>query len=219
MFTVKICGVTTVHDALTAIAAGADAIGLNFFSRSPRYIDESRAREIAEALPDGVWVVGVFVGASPDEMRDVARRVPLDALQVHEAASLEFVPNASDPPVIRAYATVDNVLTRIAAELDELPRHAAPPPMAILLDAHVRGQFGGTGTTANWSLARQVREAVGGVPLVLAGGLRPDNVAEAIRQVRPSAVDVASGVESRPGAKDPAKMRALVAAAQAAFTS
>jgi len=199
---VKICGVTSVEDALMVAAAGADAIGLNFFPRSPRFVPVEVAAEIAAALPTGICRVGVFVDASRDVVRSIAERVGLDALQFHGA----------EPPDICASwdrTTIKALRVRDAQALAAAAGYAVD---FILADAHVEGRAGGTGQ-------RVPTEWLAGVAadrLILAGGLTPDNVADAIRSVRPAAVDVASGVERAPGRKDAQKVARFIANARTA---
>jgi phosphoribosylanthranilate isomerase len=202
MTRVKICGVTRVADAVHAARAGADAIGLNFFPGSPRCVSLETAAAIAGALPAGVCRVGVFVDAPRDQIAAVAAQVGLDALQFHGAEPRALC-GGWDRKTIKAIR-VDGPQALAAA--------ADYPVDYLLADAHVAGQAGGTG--------RRVPVAwLVGVPrqrLILAGGLTPDSVAEAVRAVRPAAVDVASGVESAPGIKDPEKVERFIANARTA---
>jgi len=199
---VKICGVTCVADALHAARAGADAIGLNFAARSPRRVSVEQAAAIAAALPAGVCRVGIFVDAGRDEMAAVVARVGLDALQFH----------GDEPPALCAgwgAKTIKAVRVRDAAALAAASAYAVD---FILADAYVDGQAGGTGR-------RVPLEWLGGVArerLILAGGLTPETVAEAVRAVRPAVVDVASGVEAAPGIKDPEKVERFIAHARLA---
>jgi phosphoribosylanthranilate isomerase len=199
---IKICGVTTPEDAAFAAAAGADAIGINFWPGSRRYVPPSAARAIVEAIPAGVLKVGVFVDAPALEVRQRVDELGLDRAQLHgDEPALAF--GAFDPTrLIRVVRVRDE--SSFAAEADWRPA-------LWLYDAHVEG-FGGAGVTAPWSLiAAQAQR-----PFLLAGGLTPENVADAIVAVRPDGVDVASGVELRPGQKDPAKVEAFIFAARAA---
>jgi phosphoribosylanthranilate isomerase len=197
---VKICGVTSVEDALMVVAAGADAIGLNFFPRSPRCVSVDVAAAIAAALPPGVCRVGVFVDAPRDTVRSIADRIGLDALQFHGAE-----PPAAcagwDRPIIKAVRVRDAYA--LAAASDYAVDY-------ILADAHVEGRAGGTGQRVPTAWLAGVTAD----RLILAGGLTPDNVVEAIRTVRPAAVDVASGVESEPGRKDAQKVARFIANAR-----
>lgn len=212
MFRVKICGITTVEDALLAAEAGADAIGLNFYERSPRYVTSERAKEICEALPAGIVKVGVFVNSVGTEVLDTAERVGLTAQQLHEGRGPDFVP--SGLPKIRAVRCRDGALHDLLILLQQ------PECLdAILLDAYAPDKFGGTGQVLDWEAIHDEREKLCVVPLILAGGLTAENVAEAIRIAEPDAVDTASGVESAPGKKDPAKVYAFVEAAKRAFAA
>ena len=211
MFRVKICGITTVEDALVAVEAGADAIGLNFYAQSVRFLSPSQARHIVAALPKGVLKVGLFVNAEPAHIRTVAEHLGLHAIQLHGDEPPQTLSELGGLPILKAF--------RIGAEglkgvRDYLSQCDTPPDM-ILFDAQVPGQYGGTGALADWKLAAELGAEEHRV--ILAGGLTAANVAEAIRSVRPRAVDTASGVESSPGRKNPAAVRAFVAAAKQAF--
>ena len=193
---VKICGVRTVTDALLAARAGADAVGVNFWPRSKRCVDVETARAIALALPPLVTIVGVFVNQPGDEVRRIAARARLGAVQLHgdepPQACLGF-----DVPVWKAL--------RLASPLPLAWLDEWEGVQGFVVDAPVlsaSGGYGGTGQTCDWDVAR--------APVLLAGGLGPENVADAIRAVRPWGVDVASGVESAPGVKDPEKVAAFV---------
>lgn len=202
MTKVKICGVTSVEDALMAAAAGADAIGLNFWPRSARCVGVEVAAAIAAALPRQVCRVGVFVDAPREEVASIAARVGLDALQFHGNESIALC-GGWDRKTIKA------VRVRDAEALRQAAGYGVD---FILADAHVEGLPGGTGQ-------RVPVEWLHGVApdrLILAGGLNADNVADAIRAVRPLAVDVASGVESSPGRKDPEKVERFIANARVA---
>lgn len=201
---VKICGVTSKVDALTAIDLGASAIGLNFVASSPRCIDVAQARAIADAIHATnakVQVVGVVADRSLDELRALVRDAGLDCLQLHGDES----PETLSPLLPHAYKAV-----RIANAADAA-RAATFPGDHILVDAKVEGALGGTGATFDWSLVTDLAKTK---KLTLAGGLTPANVEVAVRAVRPYCVDVASGVESSPGVKDHEKLRAFIEAAQ-----
>jgi len=200
MVRVKICGIKRLEDALAAVAAGADAIGLNFWRPGRRYVPPETARVIARALPPFVARVGVFADEDPETIRRIAGLCDLDALQLHGSESAEFC-RQFDRPVIKG------IKVRGPQSIDGLARYQVA---AFLLDTDVPGEMGGTGQAFDWSLA--VRAKAAG-PVILSGGLTPENVGEAIRAAAPYAVDVASGVETG-GHKDPAKIRAFIARVQ-----
>ncbi|MCS7044881.1 MAG: phosphoribosylanthranilate isomerase [Gemmataceae bacterium] len=207
---VKICGVTSVADALAAAESGADLIGLNFFERSPRCVAAATAAAIVAALPASVRAVGVSVQEDWDIIAQRARRLKLALVQVH-GDQLEPCPYP-DLAWIPAFAIRDAASLRaVEAFLERCP--ADRLPTAILVDAYVAGAYGGTGRPAPWPLLADWRPSV---PVLLAGGLNADNVAAAVAMVRPWGVDVASGVEVRPGVKALDKMQRFVAAARAA---
>ena len=201
---VKICGVTSPADAALAIEFGADMIGMVLWPGSPRAVTVSRAREIAAAMASHVECVGVFVDTGPDEVLDIAKELNLDIVQLHGGATVDV--DAVDPATIFQLTTLDTDADVQAAVT--LPEFVIP-----LVDATDRVRRGGTGQLADWSLAARLAAIR---PIVLAGGLTADNVGDAIRRVRPWAVDVSSGVEARPGVKSPARMRAFLAAVRAA---
>lgn len=216
-FRIKICGIGSAEDARLATQSGADAVGLNFFVESPRYVTPEAARRIASQIPADVWRVGVFVNSDPANVHDIATHVGLDAIQLHGDESVEVVVEiARHYPVIRAFRCRENGLAevkRVMASIQERNIQLA----GALLDAHVPGQFGGTGQKVEWSQLAGLNGFIGGSPLILAGGLNDTNVGEAIREVRPSAVDTASGVESAPGIKQSTLVKNFVAAAREAF--
>lgn len=203
---IKICGITRVEDAAQAVDAGADAIGLMFYERSPRFVSLTKAAEIARALPPFVARVGVFVNATPDEVARAVDAAGLTTLQFHGNESPETCAQHGGHRVIKAF--------RIAAResLSCLPGYRDCG--AWLLDSYTPGQLGGTGATFNWDLA--VEAAALGVPILLAGGLTPANVGDAIARVRPFAVDVSSGVEDAPGIKSASRIREFAAAVRRA---
>lgn len=202
---VKICGITRLEDARLAVELGAAALGFNFFPRSPRYLDSRAAAEIIRQLPPFLTAVGVFSGeADAARVASVAREAGVAVVQLHGPDLAGAAGILDGFSVIRAVPVRDDFE---ASELARLKAHA------ILLDAYDPARMGGTGKTFNWALAR---EAGGYGPIILAGGLTPENVGEAIRQARPFAVDVASGVEASPRAKDAAKLRAFFAAVETA---
>lgn len=200
----KICGITRVEDALLAAEAGADAIGLVFYAKSPRAVDVRRAREIVAALPPFVTTVGLFVDMPRGELNGILEAVPLDLLQFH---------GDETPADCAGYHRPYIKALRVRPGEDIAARCAGYPQAAgILLDTFVPGVPGGTGEAFDWSLVPESP----GCPIVLAGGLTPDNVAAAICQVRPWAVDVSGGVEAGKGIKDAARVRAFLAAVRAA---
>lgn len=208
---VKICGVTTPADVAACAAAGADAVGINFHPGSKRYVDLKASQPLLRSIPPLLAGVGVFVDLPFRHITALAYQLGLRGIQYHgEARAPEDLFPFS---LIAAFRVRDR---ESLAEIDAymaVCRAAGQLPGAVLLDAYVEGQEGGTGTTAPWELIAGYQP---GVPVILAGGLTPDNVADAIRTVRPAGVDVASGVESAPGRKDPEKVRAFVANARAA---
>jgi phosphoribosylanthranilate isomerase len=195
---VKICGITRVEDGLAAARAGAHAIGLVFHPASPRCVDRARARAVIEGLPPFVTVVGLFVDPRPQAVLDVLREVPLHLLQFHGDEAPELCASFG-LPYLKA--------CRVAPETDLL-QYAALHVRAkgLLLDAFIDGTHGGTGRSFDWSLIPRALP----LPVVLAGGLTPANVGEAVRAVRPWAVDVSSGVEREKGVKDAAKIAAFI---------
>jgi phosphoribosylanthranilate isomerase len=198
MTRVKICGITRAEDAVAAARLGADAIGLMFYPPSPRCVTPEQARRIAAALPPFVTLVGVFVDPAPDEVRAALSRVPLQLLQFHGDEAPEFCAGFGLGYIKAARVRPGLDLIQYAA------RHAAA--RGLLLDAYVPGAHGGTGQSFDWSLIPGDLP----LPLVLSGGLDASNVAEAVRRVRPWAVDVSSGVESARGIKDPARISAFI---------
>lgn len=196
----KICGITRIEDALIAAQAGADAIGLVFWAPSPRAVEIDQARRIVAALPPFVTSVGLFVNATRETIAEVLQAVPLDLLQFHGDECLADCEGHGRPYIkaLRVRPGED-----IAAQCAQYPSAAG-----ILLDTYVPGIPGGTGERFDWS---QV-PAQPPCPIVLAGGLTADNVAQAIAQVRPWAVDVSGGVEAQKGRKDTDKVRAFLAA-------
>jgi phosphoribosylanthranilate isomerase len=200
---VKICGVTSAEDAELAASLGATAVGMVFWSGSPRAVDVERAKLIALALPTFVTAVGVFVDQSVDEVSAIADAVKLDAIQLHGHE------NASD------YAALGRRLIKSVAVRDrsaEAEADRVPARATVLLDAHDPLRHGGTGQLIDWTVAATIARRR---PVILSGGLTPETVDAAVRAVRPYAIDVSSGVESSPGRKDPTKLRAFFAALRA----
>lgn len=195
---VKICGITRLEDALAAARAGAHAIGLVFYAESPRHVTPAKAREIISAVPPFITTVGLFVNAGAAEVRSVLAQAPVELLQFHGEETPEFCRQFGWPFVkaVRAGPGVD--LLQYARDYRDAK--------ALLLDALVEGLQGGSGVTFDWNLIP--RDLA--LPVILSGGLTAENVAEAVRRVRPLAVDVSSGVESGKGIKDAAKIAAFI---------
>ncbi|WP_297835461.1 phosphoribosylanthranilate isomerase [Pseudomonas sp.] len=201
----KICGITRIEDALAAVDAGADAIGFVFYAKSPRAVTAAQARDIIAALPPFVTTVGLFVDVSRCELTEILEVVPLDLLQFHGNETAEDCDGYHRPYIkaLRVQAGDD-----IAASC-----RAYPKASGILLDTYVAGVPGGTGEAFDWSLIPQGLSK----PIILAGGLHPANVAQAIAQVRPYAVDVSGGVEASKGVKDHEKIRAFMKAVRGSW--
>src|SRR5688572_19985673 len=182
VFRVKICGVTSVDDALAAVDAGADAVGLNFFSGSPRCIRLAEAQRIADALARETERVGVFVNASAEEIRQIGRDASIHVIQLHGSEPPAFLGQLNqDFDIIRARRLDERGTAAIIEDIDACFAAAGSGPDAILVDAAAAGQFGGTGRTVDWRLLANHEEWSKSRPLILAGGLTPENVAEAIR--------------------------------------
>jgi phosphoribosylanthranilate isomerase len=195
---VKICGITNLADAQAAVGAGADALGFNFYEKSPRFVSLKTAAEISRQLPPFVIRAGVFVNAPEDFVLRAIREVGLTMLQFHGDEPPEFC---------KQFGLMSMKVFRVRDEksLEQIPNYQTD---AYLLDAFSATAPGGTGEKFNWDLAVEAQKF--GKPIFLAGGLTPENVADAVRQVRPFAVDVSSGVEISPGKKDHAKVQAFI---------
>ncbi len=195
----KICGLTSLQAARQCAGAGADAIGINFYPRSKRYHPFDQAAQWLADTPSGLARVGVFVNLPADELEVIAGSGLLDVLQFHGDESRETLEAARrfGLPVIKALPLLPETTTESLAGW---------PADALLLDAHAPGSYGGTGHTIDWNHAARVIAALAPLPVILSGGLHPGNIAEAVRLTRPAGVDVASGVESSPGQKDPDKV-------------
>jgi phosphoribosylanthranilate isomerase len=199
MVRVKICGITNLDDALVATAMGAHALGF-IFAESPRRIDPAEAEKIIRSLPPLVKTVGVFVNEDPERIKEIITFCGLDLIQLHGDESpgigLGLMPRS-----IKAFRIQND------RDVENIKRYQGAV-RAILLDTFQKGKAGGTGRSFDWSLAVKAKEA--GLPVILAGGLGPENIREAIAAVKPYAVDVNSGIEERPGKKDPVLMKQLM---------
>jgi phosphoribosylanthranilate isomerase len=206
---VKICGITRVEDAHAAVDAGANALGFIFWPHSPRFIDPYRARQIVRTLPPLVSTVGVFVDQPASYVSGVASLVPLSTVQLHGAETPEYAASI-DRPILKAMAIANHANLTNPANPDP---NIWPSRTILLLDVHDPVARGGTGRTIDWDAAAAIAARR---PIVLAGGLTPENIGEAIARVRPFGVDVSSGVERAPGVKNPERLRALFEAIHAA---
>ncbi|GAB6167232.1 phosphoribosylanthranilate isomerase [Thermostilla marina] len=216
MFQIKVCGITSVRDAIDAVEAGVDAIGLNFYPPSPRYVSPETAKAIVDSIPRDVITVGIFVNEHPPTIRKIVAEVGLDAVQLHGDESPEAITLLPNVPYIKAFRVDGRGLLPIEEQLAKLHEQARRPQM-VLFDARTPKNYGGTGQTFDWRIAVEFTKLPAMPPLILAGGLSPDNVAEAIRLVHPRAVDVASGVEESPGRKSREKLFQFVENARSAW--
>ena len=198
MAKIKVCGITNLHDALTAVNLGVDALGFVFYPPSPRAITPDKAKQIRPKIFPSTLCIGVFVNEKKEEVIKVARECRLDVLQFHGNESPEYCSLFSEYKIIKAFPLKNR------SDLETIPHYKV---QAILVDAYDPRHYGGTGKKADWELARTAKSFG---PLILAGGLDETNVSEAIREVNPYAVDVSSGVELMPGIKDPEKLRRFV---------
>jgi phosphoribosylanthranilate isomerase len=204
MTVIKICGITNVEDALAAVAAGADALGFNFYKPSPRYISPENARAIIKQLSPAVLTVGVFVNEQPESLKTIVDESGIQAVQLHGDESPEYCHNlAMDRYIIKTLAVSQNFDTQTV--------HAYKTA-AIMLDTGDNNLRGGTGRVFDWSIARQVNQLVPN--LFLAGGLSPENIAGAIEAVHPYAVDACSALEDSPGKKNYERMRSFIETAR-----
>jgi len=197
MTLIKICGITNIEDALAAIDAGADALGFNFYSESPRYIDPETAEVLVQELPEMIIKVGVFVDAAEDFVRPVAQLVELNYLQFHGDETPYYCEQFATP-YWKAFRLRDEKTLGLMEKFE---------PYAYLIDAYEEGVLGGTGQRADWDLASRACQLG---RIVLAGGLNPENVEQAIDTVHPWGIDVCSGVEIEPGVKDHKAMAELI---------
>lgn len=197
MTRIKICGITHLKDALTAVDAGADALGFIFVPDTPRFVNSDQVAAIVAELPPFVTTVGIFASKDAAKITTIADQCRLDAVQLHADVTPEFCRNL-DKKVIRVVRVKDESSLSILSDYDV---------NAFLLDTYVEGKMGGTGEVFDWDLALRAKHYG---RIIVAGGLNPDNVAQAVRRVNPYGVDVGSGVESGPGRKDPDKIRKFV---------
>ncbi len=196
---VKICGIRNLQEAECAVEAGADMLGFNFWPASPRYVSVDDAKPIIDRLPGGVSSIGVFVNEFPERIQEISLALGLSAIQLHGDESPETCRSLSALNVIKAMRVGKGF------RVERIPEYAVD---TVLLDASLNGSYGGTGLTFDWSVAARAKAFA---KIILAGGLKAENVAEAIRTVRPFAVDVCSGVEAAPGRKDIAKIKQFMA--------
>ena len=208
----KICGIRDPETALEVVQAGADAIGLNFYAKSPRSITPAQAARIVDALPPDATAIGLFVNHSLEEVRAIALQCRLTTIQLHGDEPPQFLAGLREFRVIRAFRMGPPGLAPLEEYLHHCRSHDALPH-ACVIDAHVTGAYGGTGKTVPWDRLREEYRAEW-PRLILAGGLNPDNVAHAVQLVHPWGVDTASGVETSPGVKDLARVRQFIAAAR-----
>ena len=209
MTKIKICGITNLEDARLALELGADELGFNFYAGSSRYITPQAAKDIVEKLPSSTLTVGVFVNMSMNGIIEVSQIAGLTTIQLHGDENGDFV------RTIRRQAGLKIIKVIRIGPIASFIHDPFLDAHAILLDAFSPNERGGTGRTFNWTVARELTEAFS--TIYLAGGLNAENVADAIRTVKPYAVDVASGVESSPGRKDPEKIAAFIKAAKEAI--
>jgi len=213
---IKICGSTNLEDALTAVEAGADAIGFVFYEKSPRKIDAEAARTIVAKLPETVEKVGVFVDADCNAIRSTVAMAGLTAVQLHGKASMDSVWNDPRPALVSV--GVSKIIPMIPGNTLKdgglfMSERVHEQAFAMLVDAELNGASGGTGATFDWEATRSMLQALSlRIPVIVAGGLTSSNVSVAIRMFQPFGVDVASGVEASPGKKDPSKIRGFIKA-------
>lgn len=212
---IKVCGLTSVADALACATAGVDWVGLNFHPASPRYVDPTLAAEIVAALPKSTQAVGLFVNRPPDEVATLAERLGIGIVQLHGHEPPEDLPILGRLRIVRAFriGSAESIAAMVAylRRAEDLGRS----PDEVLVDAYVPGRDGGTGQ----AIADDLFPLLPALPrLILAGGLTPENVAERVARVRPWMVDVASGVESRPGRKDPLRVAGFIQGVRAGLS-
>ncbi len=222
----KYCGLTRTVDVDAAIACGVDAIGLNFYPPSPRSVETELARQLTLTVAKRAMVVGVFVNMSPEDVGQIVLACDLDCVQLHGDETPEWMNHAASVPALRGISVIKAVAWRGIPEDQEIvnqwrlgvDRHQEndfqnrPRFLGFLVDSFDPIQRGGTGKTARWDLLYPRPTEFQGVPILLAGGIKPENVAESLRIAKPEGIDVASGIESAPGIKDHEKMRAVAKA-------
>ncbi|MGE5699492.1 MAG: phosphoribosylanthranilate isomerase [Deltaproteobacteria bacterium] len=204
MFKIKICGITSAEDASMAASFGADAIGINFYKGSRRYVPASEAAPIVAAVKGKAVPVAVFVNELPEAIEEVCRRLRIEVVQL----------SGHEPPAVAMRLKIKRIKAVHVRDGSELVSYGRYPCEAFLLDAAVPGEYGGTGKALDWE---KIGRMAPGKPWILAGGLTAGNVAAAIRAARPHAVDVASGVETVPGRKDPMKVKSFINNAKEGF--
>jgi phosphoribosylanthranilate isomerase len=217
---IKICGITNLDDAMTAVHSGADALGFIFYDKSPRHVEPAAVRDILDHLPEHIEKVGVFVDAGTDSIREVVSQTGLTMVQLHGRQSLQTL--LQDPTPSLERIGVSKVIPAVPGDsLKEggvlITQNAREKIFALLLDAQSNGTFGGTGTTFDWKGTQAMVHVISlQLPVIIAGGLTSQNVSEAIRILQPFGVDVSSGVEAQRGKKDPEKIRAFIEAVRLA---
>lgn len=214
MFRIKICGVTRAIDAKVVSESGADAIGLNFYEKSSRYLTPDKVVEVVNAIPPGIAKVGVFVNETNDFIRRKFADCTLDYVQLHGDESPEQLSELADLPLVRAFRMKRDGVSAVARYLSRL-EELKVKLSAVLCDAYAPDVFGGTGKALDTAVVSELRKNTGSLPIVLAGGLNAGNVAQAISASGADGVDTASGVESAPGAKDADMVAAFVRQAHA----
>ena len=202
---IKICGITNIEDAVFAVAKGANALGFVFYQKSPRYLDPRTAKKIINILPDDIAKVGVFVNSPIESVNKIAEQAGLTHVQLHGEENPGYC-HAMEKKVIKAFRIRDQ---------KDIKAMGGYPATYFLLDSYVEGKHGGTGRKFDWALALQAKKF--GVPIILSGGLSPENVAYAVYTIRPEGVDVSSGVEHKPGKKDEQKVEQFLHNAVSAF--
>ena len=222
LFQTKVCGITSVADAQLCVNAGIDAIGLNFYDPSPRSISPELANEIAEAVRDQIQIVGLFVNHTQQDIQAIHDKVQFDFLQLHGDEDPFFLKqlvahdSLANVRLIKAFRCKDSDPSFLIDYLAACTTLNVTL-QAILLDAYQPGAYGGTGHRLDWNALNPTTTHFGGIDIILAGGINPENVAEAISTAQPKAVDTASGVESSPGQKDEQLVHAFTSSAQKAF--